>query len=123
VNRSHPIGLDVKVFSQEVIEEVDKVTNNPDDREHVSLYIYEHPERYKVVHYPSALTKSDIDHRLTLDTPDDKHLISLIFDKLYPENQNFNLADILSLLEQNPKLALINNHISQKSPHSEGKQC
>jgi spore coat polysaccharide biosynthesis protein SpsF len=58
-----------------------------------------------------------------LDTPDDKHLISLIFDKLYPENQNFNLADILSLLEQNPKLALINNHISQKSPHSEGKQC
>ena len=40
---------DAKLFTAETLEEVANTTNDPADRENVSLYIYEHPEKYKLM--------------------------------------------------------------------------
>ena len=48
LERTYPDGLDVQVFPTAVLAEVDRLTDDPADREHVSLYIYEHPERYRL---------------------------------------------------------------------------
>ena len=114
IQRVHPIGMDVKVFSQETIEEVDALTDDPCDREHVSLYIYENPDKYKIMHLPLSIAQEDIDHRLTLDTLEDKHLITTIFNELYPKNQDFRLENIINLLKNKPELDLLNTHIQQK---------
>ena len=45
---TYPRGMDVQVFPTAVLAEVATLTDDPADREHVSLYIYEHPERYRL---------------------------------------------------------------------------
>ena len=47
--RAHvPAGMDIQVFPTAVLAEVATLTDDPADREHVSLYIYEHPDRYRL---------------------------------------------------------------------------
>ena len=114
IQRVHPIGMDVKVFSQSVIQEVDLITSDPHDREHVSLYIYENSNKYKILHLPLSVNNDVINYRLTLDTPEDESLIKIIYNELYTKNRDFRLQDIIELLNKKPELKLINSHIEQK---------
>jgi len=110
-----PRGFDVEVFSIAVLEEVARLTQNPVDREHVSLYIYQHPERFSLYSVESGLPEKYWNLRLTVDTVEDFTLINTIFEELYPENPEFSLYDILDLLDRKPRLIEINQHIQQKT--------
>jgi spore coat polysaccharide biosynthesis protein SpsF len=109
-----PNGLDTQVFSTRVLQEVSDFTQDPADREHVSLYIYEHPERYSLHNVESGLSEKYWDMRLTVDTIEDFQLITKIYERLYPSNPAFNLQDIVDLLEREPELMEINREIRQK---------
>lgn len=115
LKRTYPRGLDTQVFARTVLEEVDRITQDPADREHVSLYIYEHPEKYRLRNLESGLRESLWDLRLTVDTPEDFALVTAIYEALYPQNAAFGLADIVAFLESRPELAAINRDIKQKS--------
>ena len=74
--RPYPVGFEVQVFPVSVLAEVDQLTKNPVDHEHVSLYIYSHPERFRL-HYAEAepgLFHPEIE--VTLDTAEDYQLDS-----------------------------------------------
>src|SRR5690606_13135731 len=102
LRRTYPRGLDTQVFARSVLKEVASLTQDPADREHVSLYIYEHPERYRCHNVDSGLPERFWDLRLTLDTPEDFQLLSAIFETLYPVNPEFTLRDVLDLLDRHP---------------------
>ena len=51
---------------------------------------------------------------MTLDYPEDLKFFKKIFNKLYEQNKNFNLKDILSLLRKEPKIIEINRHMQKK---------
>ena len=89
-------------------------TQDPADREHVSLYIYQHPERYKLHNVESDLPEKYWHLRLTLDTPEDFELIAAIYDELYPKNPAFTLNDVLHLLDRRPDLLALNAEIQDK---------
>lgn len=108
-----PRGLDVQVFSMAVLEEVARLTKDPSDREHVSLYIYEHPERYRLLGVPAGPAEA-ADLRLTVDTPADFELVTRIFERLYPVNPHFGLKEILELFCQQPELRRMNADVQQK---------
>jgi spore coat polysaccharide biosynthesis protein SpsF len=114
LTRSYPIGMDTQVFATEILQDVAIRTNDPQDREHVSLYIYNHPELYKLknVLSPPDLTASE--WRLTLDTLEDYALIKTIFETLYPVKCDFSLADIFTLLKDRPDLLEINSHVPHR---------
>lgn len=114
LNRTYPLGLDTQVFAFKVLEEVASLTDDPADHEHVSLYIYEHPERYTLHNVESGLPERYEQIRLTVDTPEDFALITAIYEALYPANPEFALADVLSLLDSRPELAAMNTHVKQK---------
>ncbi len=101
---TYPIGMDVQVFSTDVLADTATRTHDPLDHEHVSLFIYRHPELYSLynVAAPDALRAPHLE--ITLDTEADYQLIRTIFDKLYPENPAFRLPDILSFLHAQPDL-------------------
>src|SRR6266511_25147 len=80
-----PVGLDVEVFSTDLLAEIDELTQDPRDREHVSLYIYRHPERYRLVGIEARGRLRRPDLRLTLDTAEDLAVISAIYRALWPE--------------------------------------
>jgi spore coat polysaccharide biosynthesis protein SpsF len=113
LERTYPRGMDIQVFPAAVLAEVATLTDDPADREHVSLYIYEHPERYRLRSVVSDRPET-ADLRLTVDTPEDYELIRTIFETLYPRDRAFGLDAILALLEQRPELAGLNRHVGQK---------
>ncbi len=110
-----PRGTDVRVFSTEALAEVDCITNDPADREHVSLYFWEHPEKYRLRNVRTEFPPEVAALRLTVDTPEDFELIRQIYEALYPTKPDFTLADILELFQQHPELPRINQNIQQKA--------
>jgi spore coat polysaccharide biosynthesis protein SpsF len=114
LERTYPRGMEVQVFPTAVLAEVERLTDAPADREHVSLYIYEHPERYRL-RTVRADPPRGADVRLTVDTPEDLALVRAVFDELYPRDPAFGLAEILDLLDARPGLRALNRDIEQKS--------
>jgi spore coat polysaccharide biosynthesis protein SpsF len=115
LDRTYPRGMDVQVFPLKVLEDVANLTDDPVDHEHVSLYIYSHPERFRLHNVASGLPADAADARLTVDTPEDFALVTQIFERLYPSNPDFSLADILGLLAAHPELRALNQGIRQKA--------
>lgn len=113
MERTFPVGLAVQVFPYSVLEEVSKKTTDMEDREHVSLYIYTHPQEYRLKNMaaPEALKHPEI--ILTLDTPEDYTVLSMIYDQVYPKNPNFTTQDVLDYLKKNPELAKLNERIKR----------
>ena len=114
LKRTYPDGFEVQVFATALLAEVASLTQDPADREHVSLYIYEHPERYKLHNVESDLPDKYWKLRLTLDTPEDYELIAAIYGELYPNNPAFSMKDVLRLLDRRPELLALNAQIQDK---------
>ena len=77
------------------------------DREHVGPFIIRHAERFAAAHVTST-TEPHPELRITLDYPEDLVLIRGIYERLYPGNPDFGLADILALRRKEPELFEIN---------------
>lgn len=115
LRRTFPRGFDTQVFSTRVLEDVARLTGDPLDHEHVSLYIYEHPDRYVLRNVDSGLPETFWDLRLTVDAIEDFTLVSEVFQCLYPTRPSFGLRDVVELLASRPELIEINRHIRQKA--------
>jgi spore coat polysaccharide biosynthesis protein SpsF len=110
--RSYPQGLDAEIFTFAALERTFHEATELYQREHVTPYIYQHPELFRLQNY---IGKADLsNHRWTLDTPEDFELIDKIYCALYPHNPLFTTAEILALFERQPELIAINQHIRQK---------
>ncbi len=114
VERSFPIGLDFEVFRFGCLETAWREAVLPSEREHVTPFIKNHPERFAVGHYTSPVDLSH--HRWTVDEPDDFAFVTAVYEALYGDNSRFTTEDILTLLEEKPELMQLNYHIE----HGEG---
>ncbi|MEK9725447.1 MAG: glycosyltransferase family protein [Rhodospirillaceae bacterium] len=114
LERTYPRGMDTQVFATDVLADVADRTDDPEDREHVSIFIYRNPQIYSLKNMPGPPELTDPGLGLTLDTPEDLDLIRRVFDALYPANPDFTLADILALLKNDPSLAELNAHVRRK---------
>ncbi|WP_240626275.1 cytidylyltransferase domain-containing protein [Thalassospira lohafexi] len=112
--RCYPIGMDVQIFSTKILADAFSRTNDPEEREHVSLFIYRHPELYDLRWIEAPEHQFDPKLRLTLDTPEDYQVISRIFESLYPHHPEFTLDDVLNYLSKNQWLRDINNDVQHK---------
>lgn len=113
----YPLGFEVQIFPVSVLKEVSRLTNDPIDRVHVSYYIYNHPEKFKVHNWPIDSECYMPDLRVTLDEKEDYELLEIIFKRLLPINQNFSVLDVINLFKKEPKLVEINKHVRQKEVH------
>jgi spore coat polysaccharide biosynthesis protein SpsF len=109
--KTYPLGLDAKLFTTETLEEVSKLTADPADRENVSLYIYEHPERYKLFNIEAVGKFRRPDLRLVVDYEEDFILIEKVYQSLYGNNPAFRYPDILNFLARYPELTEINKNV------------
>jgi len=101
-----PTGIAIQVFSVKILDEVDKLTDEPIDRENVTWYLYHHTEKYTIgtVRAKGILNNPKI--RLDLDFPEDFELVK----KIYEHFNNFlvPLENVIKYLKENPKLMEIN---------------
>lgn len=110
-----PIGTDVRVFTTVALAEINRLSQDPSDHEHVSLHFWEHPEKYRLRNVRTELPAEVTQLRLTVDTLDDFELVRAVYEALYPQQPDFTLAAVLTFLAQHPQLARSNQHIQQKA--------
>ncbi|MCW8836406.1 MAG: glycosyltransferase family protein [Rhodospirillales bacterium] len=115
LERTYPIGMDTQVFATDILADAASRTDDPVDHEHVSLFIYRHPELYSLGNVAAPPELRDPDLRLTLDTIEDFHLIETVFSRLYLQKPDFDLADILGLLRSEPALREVNEHVRHRT--------
>lgn len=101
-----PDGLDVEVMRFSALEQAWREARLPSEREHVTPFIYHHPERFRLAQYANPVDLSHL--RWTVDEPADFELVRIIYETLYPQQPDFDTAAILRLLEQRPALATLN---------------
>lgn len=109
--RSWPDGMDVQVFRFSDLESVAASVSDPMFREHVSLYFYEHRERYRVIDTFPPRRWWGPEIRMVLDYPADLEFLNQIHHRLAPDHgDSFGIEEIMDLLRQQPALLEINKH-------------
>lgn len=112
IKPTYPEGLDVEVFSFEALEKAWKEAKNPSEREHVTPYIWNHPEIFRLANMEND---EDLSHlRWTLDTEADLKFTREIYARLY-HGQVFLMKDILALLRAEPELSRINEGMARSA--------
>jgi spore coat polysaccharide biosynthesis protein SpsF len=110
--RRYPRGLDTEVFTVEALERTWRQADKAYQREHVTPYMVEHPERFKLA---SSVAPSDYSHyRWTVDTPQDLQLLREIYAR-FPGEAHFDWRAVIEVMEREPQLAEINSMIVQKA--------
>ncbi|MCA9802625.1 MAG: glycosyltransferase family protein [Cyanobacteria bacterium HKST-UBA02] len=114
-----PVGVYVQVFRAMDLESIGRRVEDPEVREHVSLYFYEHPEEYRLIHILPPARWQHPEYRLCLDYPEDLILIDSIYRLLEPKfGDSFGIEEMIDCLKSNPELAKINSHCEQLVPRS-----
>jgi spore coat polysaccharide biosynthesis protein SpsF len=101
----------VEAFTFKTLFDVYEKASEKRQKEHVTLYIRENPERFKI-----ALLKPDPlfqrkDLRVTVDTAEDLQFMSEVYNSLYKEGEIVDLKKVLDWIEKNPTLKEINAHV------------
>ncbi len=111
-----PDGMDIEVMRFNSLVEAHKEALRPSEREHVTPFFYNNPNRYRIGNL--AYHRDLSFHRLTVDEPEDLEKIRYIYKYLHPRNNNFDLSSIINLLEADDTLVELN----QKFTRNEGFQ-
>jgi len=112
--RSYPDGMDVQVYSSKVLKKSYKMTNNKEDREHVTLHIRKNPKIFKIINIISPENLYYPKLGLTLDYRKDFILIKKIiefFDK--EKTKYFSCDDVIELYKNNKKFFNINKGLKR----------
>lgn len=110
---SFPYGLAVEVISAETLFQAGSEARDPQEREHVTPFIYWRPQRFRL--QSLTMTPDLSQQRWTVDTAQDFDLVSRIIEALYPLTPEFTMHDVLALLERHPQWVKINAQVVQKT--------
>ena len=114
LERTYPIGMDTQVFATRVLADVAGRTMQSEDREHVSLYIYRHPELYSLENVSAPVEYKRPKLRLTLDTAEDLEVIRAVHGALRVSRAGYSLSDMLAFLDDRPHIAAINARVAHR---------
>ena len=92
---NYPEGLDMEIFSFSTLERAWKEAVKPSEREHVTPYVYNHPEMFRVRAWQSGVEDFSAMH-WSVDTPEDFIFVTKIFENLYPQNSVFSKDEVLN---------------------------
>jgi len=109
---SYPRGLDTEVYSFQILREVWEKAKDEYQREHVTPFIYEHPEMFRLANVGNGEDLSYM--RWTVDEEKDLEFVRKIYKGLYKEGEIFVMEDILALLAEKSQLLEINKKIKQR---------
>ena len=112
---SYPEGLDVEAFRYSALEKAWNEARLMSEREHVTPYIWNNPERFQLKNVSLAQDMSAL--RWTLDYEQDLEFARAVYGRLY-RGQVFRMLEILRLLKEHPELAAINHGIARNAGYA-----
>jgi spore coat polysaccharide biosynthesis protein SpsF len=111
LDRTFPRGMDIEIFKTSALEKAARSVDR-DEREHVTLFLYRHPETFHLMNFCYSEDNSQL--RWTVDTEDDLKAIRKILRLIYKKNPDFTLQELLELAKEHPEIAKLNAHVEQK---------
>lgn len=113
IEPTYPEGLDIEVFRFQALERAHSQAQLASDREHVTPYIWRHPELFHVLNFTSDRNLSH--WRWTVDKPIDLEFI----EKIYTQFSHVPLIryqDVVTWLDSHPAIQTMNS----ATPRNEG---
>jgi spore coat polysaccharide biosynthesis protein SpsF len=109
--RTYPHGLDTEVFSRDALMRMDREARSPYDREHVTRYIRDNPEHFRIgsVTHDSNLSH----HRFTVDHPEDLVLVQTIYDH-FGGREDVSWLECVSAMEEHAGWQELNRRVAEK---------
>ena len=107
-----PWGLDVEVMTFAALERAWREAENPAWREDVTVYLYRHPETFRL---HAVVNDEDLSWmRWTVDTAEDLALVRTIYGHF--GHDRFRWRDVLAAFGEHPEWAEINRGVKHKRP-------
>lgn len=110
---TYPPGMEVEVFRVEALADSAIRTNDPEIREHGTLYMRLHPEKYRLKNIEAPTRYARPDLLLGLDTWEDLEIITAVFHH-FGDEKNFGLTDIIKFLDCHPSLKKKNQDVVRR---------
>ena len=102
----YPDGLDAEIMTFSALEQAWHEARLASEREHVTLYLKNHPEKIK---QGSVVCEQDLSRmRWTVDEPEDFEFARLVYEHFEKVQPFFLMEDVLGLLHEQPNLMKIN---------------
>ncbi len=106
--KKFPVGIRVQVVSAEALSRCDRMAQTPESREHSTLYVAQHPERFRVGYVEAAggwagLNRPEL--TFAVNYQENFELVSRIFERCYPQDPQFTLEAALAAFNAEPGLA------------------
>lgn len=111
---SFPEGLDCEAFKKSALDRSEKEAETAFEREHVTQYIYHHPEIFKIGNVSNIENLSYL--RWTVDKDMDFEMVKAVYAHRNPANKGILLMDeILDILKANPEIEKINSEVERSA--------
>ncbi|MBR3572909.1 MAG: glycosyltransferase family protein [Bacteroidales bacterium] len=111
---SFPEGLDCEAFRKEALDRSEKEAETAFEREHVTQYIYHHPEIFKIGNVSNDVDLSSL--RWTIDKDVDFEMVTAIYEHRDSNKKGVLLMDeILEILKANPEIEKINSEVERSA--------
>lgn len=99
--RSFPFGMSVEIVKTSFYADLQKtIQKNPRYIEHVTLYLYEHPEVGEQFHHMNIQYPGLSGLQIALDTPEDLTLAKLVMAKLGEDYYDCDLGQFQTVIER-----------------------
>jgi spore coat polysaccharide biosynthesis protein SpsF len=117
VTSTFPDGMDTEIFSFTALETAWKEAKLPSEREHVTPYIWNHPEKFKISEIKNDKDLSSV--RLTIDEKSDYEVLQRIVTNVHP----LSMDVIVQYLAKNPDIAAINGSIMRDEGYAKSLEA
>jgi len=113
--RSYPLGMDCEVLSGDALLTADQEAVSAVEREHVTPFIYQRPERFRLRNAEAPEWARHSRFRLTLDEVADLAVLRGIVSALRPDSpMDLKLKDVLEVLMHDEDLASLNAEVQHR---------
>lgn len=102
--RHRSLETGVEVFTMDALEKMHKRATKDYQKEHVTLYLREHPEEFSIALYTPDPIFQRTDIRLTVDYPEDLEVIRHLYRKFYREGEILDLKQVVTYLDKHPAI-------------------
>jgi spore coat polysaccharide biosynthesis protein SpsF len=110
--RSFPTGLDLEIMKPDVLYETLSLGPSPIQREHVTLYVYNHPERFRLANFPCPFGNYRW-ARAVIDTQLDYDTLFPVQRELEQLRREYDYLDVLNFVSLNPQMFEPNRDVPQ----------
>lgn len=111
---SFPEGLDCEAFTKAALDRSEREAETAFEREHVTQYIYHHPEIFRIGNVSNGVDLSSL--RWTIDKDADLEMVRAVYAHRDKSRSGILLMDeILAILEAYPEIARMNSAVERSA--------